>query len=164
MQTLPGRQHGDAGKLWDRICFPAMASLKLAKHPAADSCNSGWMWTSGSLTLCFQTMDKYNLLLINFAGWRLSQLYPVPTNYLYAIHKSKCGDNASSNLHPYLLLAPWCSSRAGSQLTSEAPFLHWLSPPLTRHAVLCVPSCILCLEEISWLKQKQNKTKQKKTC
>lgn len=131
--------------------FHAMASLNPTKHPAADSCNSGWMWTSGSLTLCFQTLDKYNLQLINFAGWRLSQLYPVPTNYLYDIHKIKCEDTASSNLHPSLLLASWCSSRAGSQLTGETSFLHCLCPPLTRHTVLPIlPSCILCLEEINW--------------
>ena len=91
---------------WAGVIFHTTASLKLAKCPAADSCNSGWTWTPGSLTLFFQLLNKYNLLLIIFAGWKLSQLYPVPIarNYFHAIHKDKCGDSASSNPHPTFLL------------------------------------------------------------
>lgn len=67
--------------------FHATASLKLAKWLAADTCSSG------SLTPFYPMLDKYNLLLINFAGWGLSQLHPVPvrTNPSCYIQKQMWG-------------------------------------------------------------------------
>lgn len=129
--------------------FHAIASLKLAKCPATDSCNSGWTWTLRSLKLFFQLLDKYNLLLIVFASWRLSQFYPVPTptNYFHAVHKGECGDSADSNPHPTLLLAPW--SEAWELVANwhwNRPFLYRWCPPLIRHTVFpCVLSFVLDL-------------------
>lgn len=113
--------------------FYVTASLKLAKCPPVDSCNSGRTWTKHSLTLLFQLLDKYNLLLIIFAGWRLSQLYPlpIPTNYFHAIHKGKCGDAKDSNPHPTLLLAPWSGAQElVANWHQNKPFLNWPCPPL----------------------------------